>query len=169
MTLYKPDLFSIHDNIMIINNILCYLSSKINKTFNKKDLIEEFINNLRKVKNISIYTNKLISNFVILDLFSKEMIGKNTEIFEKTENFKKIVDIQKIDNNLICSNNKILYFLYNYYVCKFVDKRKIDLEFIQNIHNLSQIQFINFFISIINNNKVEQKIKNVFYIKLCYF
>ena len=168
MTLYKPDLFSIHDNIMIINNILCYLSSKINKTFNKKDLIEEFINNLRKVKNISIYTNKLISNFVILDLFSKEMIGKNTEIFEKTENFKKIVDIQKIDNNLICSNNKILYFLYNYYVCKFVDKRKIDLEFIQNIHNLSQIQFINFFISIINNNKVEQKIKNVFYIKLCY-
>ena len=52
MTLYKPDLFSIHDNIMIINNILCYLSSKINKTFNKKDLIEEFINNLRKVKNI---------------------------------------------------------------------------------------------------------------------
>ena len=63
------------------------------------------------------------------------MIGKNTEIFEKTENFKKIVDIQKIDNNLICSNNKILYFLYNYYVCKFVDKRKIDLEIIQNIHN----------------------------------
>ena len=73
------------------------------------------------------------------------MIGKNTEIFEKTENFKKIVDIQKIDNNLICSNNKILYFLYNYYVCKFVDKRKIDLEIIQNIHNLSQIHKLLYF------------------------